>query len=177
MSEEQKYFGTLLQCYDIILVGDGSGINKECAWAVVALNGVTQQVNLYLGSSSRSTINCAELAGYLQALSDIHRKVTVKKRFKVLVISDSLVTVKCGNGEYQAKANVELWATLSSLREFFDIEFMHCERCSTTLNTICDNLAGMVREAITPIQEEGLTWLKSWMDDELFVTLEVKPHA
>ena len=143
-----------LQYYDIILIGDGSGVNTEGAWAVLVLDNIAKESRVLFGGVSKSTINVMELDGYIHALQELDKRgYTKKARPRVLIVSDSLVTVKCGNGEYVPRTNLAFWASLAEFKKTMHIDFKHINRDSLSENKLCDEIAGNVRKLFIAIGE------------------------
>lgn len=115
LQELLQRFG--IQRWDLLLIGDGSGttFNTPAGWCVILLDLVTGRRELLTGAKNRGSINRAELQPYLEALAFHFYSINSGKLPRVLdvhIISDSEVTVKCGRGQYQRKANTDLWCAV-----------------------------------------------------------------
>src|SRR5260370_20505212 len=102
--------------HDLLLVGDGSGTvyTQAAGWACAAYDRLKQQVTVHAGAATCGTNNFAELAPYVQALWHHHQDhgQAPDVPVEVVVISDSELTVRCGNRQYSRGANACLWASV-----------------------------------------------------------------
>lgn len=106
--------------HDLLVVADGSGTKLDfpCGWACYLADLEVGKVWTHLGGTSAGTNNYAELAPFVHALWHWHCKhfaVGGKDRpvgVRVELVSDSEVTVRCGNGLYTRNANLPLWASI-----------------------------------------------------------------
>ena len=110
-----------IQKWDVLLCGDGSGTTwgTPAGWCVILLDLVTGRKELITGAKNRGSINRAELQPYLEALAFHYYSINKGKLSRVLdvhIISDSEVTVKCGQGRYQRKTNNDLWCVVDFWR-------------------------------------------------------------
>lgn len=151
--------------FDLLLVGDGSGstFNNPCGWACVAWNKVANQIQVHNGGMSCGTNNFAELIPYIQALwhfdqtyRDLH---TPGKKAKVCVVTDSEVTVKCGNGIYTRKGNGCLWKAVEWFEQsgLYDISWYHVYRNTNRFSKRCDWIAGQTRVNIEVLRKDLLS--------------------
>jgi len=119
LQELLERFG--IKKWDVLLIGDGSGTTWDTpsGWCVILLDLITGRKELITGAKNRGSINRAELQPYLEALA-LHyysiNKGKLSRVFDVHIISDSEVTVKCGRGQYQRKANTDLWCMVDFWR-------------------------------------------------------------
>lgn len=135
--------------YDLLLIGDGSGStsDKPCGWWVTAYNRRAGRVYFQAGATSGGTNNYAEIAPYLQALW--HFDTTEPTPTKVLIISDSELTIRIGQGRYGRKANLGLWAQIDCYREKgYEINWRHVYRNTNRYSKLADKGANVVRLAI-----------------------------
>jgi len=143
-----------LPSYDVLLLGDGSGnsANGCSSWGCVRYIPVNNIVEVRFGGASLGTNNFAELMPYLSVLwLDTTEKHSVPR--KIEIVSDSELSVKCGNREYKRNANLPLWAAFDCLEQLgYRIHWNHIPRNTNPANTLCDKLAGQVREEIEKIQ-------------------------
>lgn len=142
--------------YDLVLLGDGSGIRGPGGWAVIAINNLHDKEKLFLGSVSDTTNNIMELIGYIHALNtyvkdDFHDIHPWKP--KVLIVTDSKITKKCGSEEYEPKSNLPFWEMLEPFKNKFDITFKHIERNSNPYSKFADKVAGKMRKEVENKQE------------------------
>lgn len=158
----KHWLKNLAEKFDIVLVGDGSGVNEEGAWAVVLMDNRDHELRLFLGGASKTTVNVMELEGYLHALNYLWRKHS-RDGATVLILSDSSYVVNCGNGESTPRSNLEFWAAMQRLKRQFFITFMFLERCSFPLNSLCDSVAGGVRKEIRSILYLANEKLGDWV--------------
>jgi len=140
---------SIAEHYDYVIVCDGSGINKECAWAAILLTPGKELFKFFRGGVSQSTINVAEAIGFLHVLSWLERE---GKTGRVLLLSDSLITVRCGSGEFVPRANKWLWNAFQHFQEVFQLHFLLIPRCSFKMAVMVDEEAGRLRRllAATP---------------------------
>jgi ribonuclease HI len=149
--------------FDLLLVGDGSGTvyTRPAGWACAAYDRVRARVTVHAGVLSCGTNNLAELAPYLQALWYHHQDhgQNPQTPARVVIVSDSEVTVRCGNRQYARGANGCLWAGLDWFeRRGYRLAWRHVRRGSNAWNVWADRVAGHVRETL----EEQLTALAGW---------------
>ena len=134
---------------DIFLIGDGSGttLHGSCGWAVWVAEPPFKRARLLTGSLSNGTNNTAELFPYLQALHFLNCENPRPR--KVVVVSDSELTVRCGNRIYGRQANAPLWAMLDWFEtQGWTIRFHHVRRNTNELSRLADHHAGMARIAM-----------------------------
>ncbi len=68
---------------------------------------------------------------------------------RVQVVSDSELTVRCGNGRYGRKANGCLWAALAWFEaNRYEIRWRHVARNSNAWSALADRLAGVARTSM-----------------------------
>lgn len=138
--------------FDLILAGDGSGttVGDACGWHVfVQDTRLNRSYTLYGGSSS-GTVNYAELYPYIFALWDYDCKNKKSRnlldQIKVLILSDSELTVRCGSGEYERRANLSLWSSIDWFeKNGYELTWQHRNRLTTVENKISDEKAGKIR--------------------------------
>lgn len=140
--------------FDVLLLGDGSGNspNTCSAWGCVRYLPLKSLVEVHCGGQTLGTNNFAELMPYLCVLwLDYAEKHPFPR--KIEIVSDSEVSVKCGNREYSRNANLPLWASFDCLEKLgYTIHWNHISRNTNPANALCDRLAGQVREEIEKIQ-------------------------
>src|SRR5688500_8729707 len=95
--------------HDLLLVGDGSGTvyQRPAGWACVAYDRLLKKAVVHAGGATTGTTNYAELFPYVHALWYHHQDHQGEplRGYRVAVVSDSEVTVRCGNRLYQRRAN------------------------------------------------------------------------
>ena len=136
--------------YDNVLIGDGSGtvVSKPAGWCCVLFDKISGSICEIKGCVSHGTNNYAELYPYLHCLYLLNMQSDYISR-KVLIISDSEITVKCGNGEYGRNANKGWWSALDFYKQNgFNITFQHVKRNSNTVSSYCDKVAGEMRKML-----------------------------
>jgi ribonuclease HI len=152
----------LLPAFDLLLVGDGSGTTlvKPSGWYCVSYERSLGEggVQEHFGGAGGGTNNYAELLPYCFALWAYHVSKQVPTSVKsaspvrVAVVSDSEVTVRCGNGEYERRANACLWAQVEWFeRNGYDFRWVHVPRNSNPLNERADAVAGLARSAMASV--------------------------
>lgn len=134
--------------FDLVLFGDGSGtvLGQPYGWFVTGFLPEKHEVFTLTGGASSGTSNFAELAPYVHALwhVDYAGRKDVKK---VLIVSDSELTIRCGAGEYARKKNLALWASIDwfCATGRFTLSWRHVSRNSNPLHVRADKQAGDVR--------------------------------
>lgn len=139
--------------FDLLLVGDGSGTSydRPAGWACLAYDRRKAKVTVHAGGATCGTNNFAELAPYVQALWHHHQDHGQAPRapVRVQVVSDSELTVRCGNGRYARRANGCLWAAVSWFEENgYRLAWRHVPRNSNPWNALADRVAGEMRTSL-----------------------------
>lgn len=133
--------------YDYIVFTDGSGstIDLSMGWAMLLFNVKTSWHTRYAGYLSAGTVNQSELLGVCSILQILDAEGV--KQGRLLVVSDSEVTVRCGQNEYARNANKGLWAMLDYYESNgFDVDFMWVKRNSNDYNKWCDKQSKEIRQ-------------------------------
>lgn len=153
-----------LKDFDLLLVGDGSGTTAKasCGWACVGWNKISGDLDFHNGSMSCGTNNFAELIPYVQALwyfdQFFKSHAQPGQRGKIEIVSDSEVTVKCGNGEYTRKGNGCLWGGIEWFeKNGYDIHWTHVYRNTNCFSKRCDWLAGETRIGLDKLRRNLIT--------------------
>jgi ribonuclease HI len=139
--------------HDLLLVGDGSGsiFTQPAGWACIAYDRLGGKAVVHAGGLTTGTNNFAELAPYIQALwfhNQEHSKPP-KRAFEVAIMSDSEVTVRCGNRQYARNANGCLWSSIEWFeRNGYALSWVHVRRNSNPWNAWADQIAGYFRCSI-----------------------------
>jgi ribonuclease HI len=130
---------------DILIICDGAGTiySKPSGWASYIYYPDFKEMILLQGGSNFATNNYAELIPIINSLwYDMAKHPLDMRRKYVKVVSDSEITVKCANGEYQPKSNLPLWAALDKLKEMrYNVKAEWHPRCSNEFLTECDRIA------------------------------------
>lgn len=146
--------------YDLLLVGDGSGNTADlpCGWYCTEYRRGAGSVVRHRGGCNMGSNNHAELMPYIQALWAFQVRKE-KNRWsllpvQVVIVSDSELTVRCGNRQYERKANKHLWAVI----DWFELQgyvfrWVHVPRNSNPLNALADQEAGKTRKAIVALEQ------------------------
>ena len=148
---------------DILLFGDGAGtcIGSSCGWFATAFLKKTSSVIEFWGGLSSGTNNVAELLPYVFAMWHLDAMVSAadkdwesRRKISVVIVSDSEVTVKCGNGEYTRRANAPLWASIRWFEEKgYQFQWVHVPRNSNVFNLKADVVAKRVRSVLNSLPQ------------------------
>lgn len=134
---------------DVVVVCDGSGTtpDKPCGWAAAVYDRVPKRVEVLTGCASNGTNNTSELQPVLSALWLAERRMGLAHHDRVLVVSDSEVTVKAGRGEYSRDAQGPLWAAIDHYVRYYDLkmEWVWVPRNSNTVHVWCDEASREMR--------------------------------
>lgn len=157
---EQLITDLKLQDFDLLLIGDGSGMiaTTPCGWCVTEYDRKTGQVHGHLGGANGGTNNYAELMPYVHALWAYHTRhggnSLVPVFARVLIVSDSEVTVRCGNKTYGRKANGALWSAIEWFENNgYEIRWHHVLRNSNAFSAFADRVAGATRKLIDEFRQ------------------------
>lgn len=131
---------------DLLLVGDGSGgtHRSPAGWGCMAYDRDLETVTIHAGALTAATVNFAELVPYVHALWHHHQSHADREvvHRRVAIVSDSQVTVRCGNREYRRKANGCLWASIEWFeRRGYELEWIHVRRNSNEWSEFADWIA------------------------------------
>lgn len=110
------------------------------------------------------TNNFAELIPYVQALwFHDQRRVGAARAdhaVRVCIVSDSEVTVCCGNGQYARRANGCLWSAVGWFEQCgYRISWHHVRRNTNLFNAFADDVAGILRQFIDEPCKSVRTWV------------------
>jgi ribonuclease HI len=133
--------------FDLLLVGDGSGTvyDRPAGWACAAYDRRKAQAVAHAGGLTCGTNNFAELVPYVQALWFHHQdhEQSPQTPVAVTIVSDSELTVRCGNKQYARHANGSLWAAVDWFQNNgYELSWRHVRRNSNVWNTWADGSAG-----------------------------------
>jgi ribonuclease HI len=149
--------------WDLMLVGDGSGTTAEtpCGWHCSVFDRRTGGAYQLFGSANAGTNNFAELAPYVHALWTHNARAYAGGRpfepLRVEIVSDSEVTVRCGNRQYERRANGALWAAVEWFeRNNYRLHWVHVRRNTNPLSALSDRVAGSARAAISRLESPCL---------------------
>lgn len=143
--------------FDLMLVGDGSGTQlfMPHGWCCLSFHVPSGEVASHHGGASFGTSNHAELTAYVHALWAHHAEQSLRvdglrPTVRVLVVSDSELTVKCGRGQYARRANLPLWASIDWFCGVgYRFDWRWIPRLSHPLNSLADKTATRARKALT----------------------------
>lgn len=154
--------------FDVLIVGDGAGsfVHTSCGWYCVSYDRRSKEVVEHFGGANGGTNNYAELEPGVFALWSIrhvlwanHVKANGNKGDaapqlpRVVIVSDSEVTVKCGNNEYSRRANAPLWASIHWFEDKgYKLRWVHVPRNSNPINTKADQMAKSIRSYFQSFQ-------------------------
>lgn len=146
-----------LKDFNVMMVADGSGmtLDQPCGWACYSWDKGRDQFWPHLGGTSGGTNNYAELAPFLHGLWHWHQTYYANafprpKGIKVELVSDSEMTVKCGNGQYGRNTNLPLWAGIDwFVQNGYLLHWNHVPRNSNPLNAEADRRSRDVRLNLT----------------------------
>ena len=143
-----------LPIYDILIVGDGSGttVDKPGGAACIMYDYANKTIAWYTSSFNHATNNFSELVPYIHALwayECINKQSQNKYRLRVEIVSDSEVSVKCGNKEYTRNANAMLWASIDWFNSHgYALHWNWVPRNSNSVSTAMDELSKKMRLSI-----------------------------
>jgi hypothetical protein len=133
--------------WDLLLVGDGSGVGWErpAGWSVLYIDRQGGDRHLFAGGVSSGTIAWAELEPYLHCLRyDLYKRNNGKLKDirKVSILTDSQTTARIGNGEFRANVNGDLWASLDYFRAVgYQVTFHWKDRNQMPATVLVDRLS------------------------------------
>jgi hypothetical protein len=164
--------------FTLLLVGDGSGsvYAEPAGWCCAAYDAVRHRVYVHAGAVTGGSTNFAELMPYLQALY-FHHSQEVKARKEdryrdlidhtVCVLSDSEVTVRCGQGRYARRANGFLWEAIGWFeRNGYSLTWQHVRRGSNEWNAFADAVGQEARRQMAEFTPAVLKQLKRRFHDD-----------
>jgi len=148
--------------YDLLLIGDGSGTiaKQPSGWACYVYDSNSEVLSFHFGATTLGTNNYAELVPYINVLWLDSVAVVHQKPRRIEIVSDSELSVKCGNREYSRNSNCLLWASLDWLElNGYTIHWNHVPRNSNPFSLACDQRAGQMRKevenALDTLREAG----------------------
>lgn len=137
---------------DIYLIGDGSGtvLGNPSGFSCLEM-GACGGSQWHYGGFSNGTNNFAELVPYLFVLWRLDYLVAnnkIEKPSKIVIVSDSEMTVRCANRthNYKRKSNLPLWAMYEWFENNgYNIEWVHILRSTIHENLMANNLSNKIR--------------------------------
>lgn len=147
--------------WDVICIADGSGSSwgRGAGWSVILIckDGRRHEIS---GGISDGTVNFAELFGFVHALRyhfNCMRSNKRKYKHTAHLITDSLVTAKCGMGIYKRKKNKDVWAAIDYFESVgYELNWHWIERNSIRGHTITDKRSRRCRELVESMDELDL---------------------
>ena len=130
--------------YFVFCDGSGSSWNKSIGYSSIILDCANLETYYIEGFNSFGTNNYAEILPILLSLSKINslELLFYKSLYppEITILSDSLVTVNCGNGIYSTDTNnSELWAAINYFKTKLNwkIKFIHVPRnCNEVMSYV-----------------------------------------
>lgn len=141
----EAYQATSQDCKDadITIWTDGSCVASQFgpgAWSFI-LRSDEKEIEAS-GYDSHTTVNRMEMMAAVEGLKRCPEGVAV------LVISDSMLLVKCGSGEWKRKANLDLWSLLDEQMQNRSVVFRWVRSHNgDEMNERCDTLCGQARRS------------------------------
>lgn len=146
------------ETFDLLLAGDGSGTTavSPCGWAVYMFDTTKEKVFAHHGGASGGTNNLAELLPYVHAMHHYENSRPARaetRPIRVVIVSDSEVTVRCGNRVYARNANQAFWAAMDWFEtRGYQLRWVHTRRNTTIAGTAADAIAGTIRKAFVSLE-------------------------
>jgi len=145
--------------WDVLLVGDGSGVGWEhpVGCAAVLIDRVSGQRKMFAAGLNTGTISIAEMLPYVLALNwyvsnhGPHKQriaaAVPGKPLQIHIVTDSEYVANAGNFPVQRKAHRPIWAAFNAVASMgYAITFHHIGRNRVDLNSWADVVAGKARE-------------------------------
>lgn len=140
-----KFLEKIMDDFDLIIVCDGAGSSKETSSGWASFLQYPDKEVCLRSANSFGTNNWAELSPIVASLYydyENYESSGQKVKRKVKILSDSMVTVNCGNKEWKRKANLCLWASIDFFESVgYTLVFNHLPRNSTEIHARADELA------------------------------------
>jgi hypothetical protein len=144
--------------WDLILVGDGSGSqrDKECGWAVTAIKRNSRKRLVFYGAMNMGSVNFAEMMAYLQPLTWYMNEVKAARSKDgrarrsdrhIHIITDSAYCQRRGDDrDTSMYVNKVLWGVFELInRQGFKLEWHWEKRETVALNMYADRLSKAAR--------------------------------
>ena len=153
--------------FDLMLIADGAGsfVNTPCGWFATLYERSSGKTWEHYGGAGGGTNNYAELEPFVFCLwayrhvlwayhtGKMEGQGQVIQAPRVLCVSDSEITVKCGNREYERKKNLPLWASIEWFENRgYKFQWIHVPRNSNRFNEKADVVAKKVRALMNSVQ-------------------------
>jgi hypothetical protein len=141
--------------FDLILMGDGSGTGWELpiGFAAMAIWRNPDLRKVFSGCLNHGTIGQAEILPYLTAIRydyQVIAKGNLEAKRRVIIISDSQVSVNVGNGIQQAHTNKDLWESYKwFLNLGYEITWIWVERNENDIHKLAHSLSNIARKLLT----------------------------
>jgi ribonuclease HI len=141
----EAYQATSQDCKDadVTIWTDGSCVASQFgpgAWSFI-LRSDEKEIEAS-GYDPHTTVNRMEMMAAVEGLKRCPEGVAV------LVISDSMLLVKCGSGEWKRKANLDLWSLLDEQMKNRSVVFRWVRSHNgDEMNERCDTLCGQARRS------------------------------
>lgn len=135
--------------YDYVLVGDGSGstIQTSIGYSAFVLDVARESILQLEGYWNHGTVNQSEILPTLLLLNYLESS-NILPPVKILVISDSEVTVNCGNKKWARNANKFMWAGLDYFESVgYKVEFRWVKRNTNLISKECDRISKEMRRS------------------------------
>lgn len=124
---------------------DGSGTtpDKPCGWAAAIHRhqaGDDPEVRTISGGESNGTNNTSELRAAVYGLWYAHRVMGLSRGDRVLVVSDSEITVRAGQGKYSRDAQEPMWRSVDWYTKDLGVvlDWVWVPRNSNPIHAWCD---------------------------------------
>ena len=133
--------------YSYLIISDGSGtIGKTpCGFTSLIHDNIFNDIEEVSGSISNGTNMFAELMPFVTALWRLFDRNHIVSGESIVCVSDSEVTVKCGNKEYSR--NNPLWGAIEKFEEKgVRIKWYWIARNSNPVHKYCDDRSRKLRK-------------------------------
>lgn len=165
--------GVSSTAWDLLIVCDGAGQawNSGAGWAAAMVDRQGGWRKILNGGVSNGTVNWAEAEAALHCLRyDLYHMHSgkLKAQRRVLIFSDSMVTVQTGNGLYSPRHNnPDIWHTYQWFRDQgYTFFFYHQPRNSNPLHVAMDALSKQGRTIQTGVE---------WIEEQIYDLLPIGP--
>jgi len=159
--------------HDLLLIGDGSGedYTRPMGWSCIAYDRLRRKAVVHAGSATVGTNNVAELLPYIHALWHFDQEHPNKppEGYRVAIVSDSELTVRCGNGKNRRRANGCFWASIAWFEsQGYVFKWVHVRRNTNHWNRFVDQVAGLFRLAAVELRPEIREAVENMLPVETF---------
>jgi hypothetical protein len=174
MANRMAYLAEEMGLYPmtLLLIGDGSGsvYSEPAGWYCTAFDVVRHLVYVHARAVTGGTNHFAELMAFIQALYFHHSQQRKERRKQkrlvpgnhlVHLLTDSEVTVRCGQGVYSRQANGFLWDALAWFeKNGYTLTWHHVRRGSNEWQGFAAALAEEARELVSDLTPRVIEELK-----------------